>query len=717
MAARSMLNHEVFSKDPLDPRYARLPNDGLTIVKEPSKPAEWDVLRYELRNFICDGQYQKGLLEIVRSFLDAQGAQNAGGVQSAVWISGFYGSGKSHLARVLKFLWANAPLPDGALPRDLANLPLDVADLLRELSTRGKAQGGLWSAVGTMSSGAHSPRLAFLGVILDAAGLPTAYPIARFRLWLRAENIEDAVRAHLQKDGTTLEAVETFFRMSKPLNEAIVAARPDLESVGQRGRAAAKAVWRRKRHLRRRLGGHHRDRAARRWQRRQIAPDSGDRGRVAAVFGRGLRPQSGGAAHHRGVFAALWRATDDRRDRPKRDGRERAVGQVAGPLRAARSTQRCRCAARGARGRFATSARRAGRFCKTSWTRWRARFPSIWSAPKSRTARTRTRLVWWRITRFSRRGGASGKRPCAPWIARAARRSFAISCARFTKPISPSRAKTSASWSGPMRSSTNCAATCLQNGLLQPETDTLIGHYDARGETLAARALKTTFLINQLPADLGLGATPAILADLLCENLRQAAALRAELDGVLALLTANGQLLKLTANCACRRAGAPGGTRISTPPAPAFSPIAARSIRRAPRPSTPWSTANLKSAARCKFCTAWPAKSARSNSPSTPRCLRPMARLGRRFRSGCATAGTRAPKISAPRRARRVWIRLCCTCFCPTKTPTRFAAPSPRFWPPARSCKSAARPPPKRATKPTPPWNRAAKKPSKRSTT
>jgi hypothetical protein len=53
--------------------------------------------------------------------------------------------------------------------------------------TFGKREGGLWAAAGTLGAGAgDSVRLAFLGIILQAAGLPEKVEPAR-RLWLRPE--------------------------------------------------------------------------------------------------------------------------------------------------------------------------------------------------------------------------------------------------------------------------------------------------------------------------------------------------------------------------------------------------------------------------------------------------------------------------------------------------------------------------------------------------
>ena len=107
--------------------------------------AEWDVLRWELQSFVCDGQYARGLERILDSFLRNLGQAQ----QPAAWVSGFYGSGKSHLVRVLEYLWRDVELPDGERARDLVTLTDDVRDNLTELSTAGKRLGGLWSAAAT----------------------------------------------------------------------------------------------------------------------------------------------------------------------------------------------------------------------------------------------------------------------------------------------------------------------------------------------------------------------------------------------------------------------------------------------------------------------------------------------------------------------------------------------------------------------------------------
>ena len=135
-------------------------------------------LRFELEHFVCEGQYRSGMVRILDSYVNNQGQSE----QPAAWISGFFGSGKSHLAKMLRFLWTDYRFPeDGATARGLARLPDDVLDLLTEVSTLGRRGDGLRAAAGTLGAGAgDSVRLALLGIVFKSAGLPESYPQARF---------------------------------------------------------------------------------------------------------------------------------------------------------------------------------------------------------------------------------------------------------------------------------------------------------------------------------------------------------------------------------------------------------------------------------------------------------------------------------------------------------------------------------------------------------
>lgn len=217
------LNRELFVKDPVD--YV-IPNDGVSKLGRPTDDRQWDVLRYELTSFVCEGEYATGLQRVLDSYL----ASLSRSTQPAVWVSGFYGSGKSHLVRVLEHVWADTRFPDGATARGLVTVDQHVDDGLRELSTRAKQIGAApWSAAGTLdTAGAVHLNLAFLAIVLRAAGLPERVAPARLRLWLREEAIEEAVVADLAAQGREVEREVGRFHLSVPLATAVLAQRPAL---------------------------------------------------------------------------------------------------------------------------------------------------------------------------------------------------------------------------------------------------------------------------------------------------------------------------------------------------------------------------------------------------------------------------------------------------------------------------------------------------------
>jgi hypothetical protein len=195
----TITNREVFYRDPTK---TKIPNDGVAQLVRPKTDQQWDVLRWELQSFVCEGQYARGLERILESFLgNVEQAR-----QPAAWVSGFYGSGKSHLVRVLEYLWLDVELPGGEHARDLVTLPDGIRDHLTELTTAGKRLGGLWSAAGTLAAGkSEAVRLAFLSVLFESAGLPEEYARARFMIWARESGYLDSLSAAVAAEGRTLE--------------------------------------------------------------------------------------------------------------------------------------------------------------------------------------------------------------------------------------------------------------------------------------------------------------------------------------------------------------------------------------------------------------------------------------------------------------------------------------------------------------------------------
>ena len=166
-----------------DPSQEALVNNGQARITNEAADANVEKeLRGELSTFVCEGQYADGIIKILSSFLASRSQTH----QKSAWVSGFFGSGKSHLLKMAAHLWANTEFSDGATARSLVpELPDEVRDLLRELDVAGKRSGGLLAAAGTLPSGTtENVRLSVLSILLRAVGLPHQYPQAQFHLWL-----------------------------------------------------------------------------------------------------------------------------------------------------------------------------------------------------------------------------------------------------------------------------------------------------------------------------------------------------------------------------------------------------------------------------------------------------------------------------------------------------------------------------------------------------
>ena len=216
-----MKNREIFQRDPAT---TKLLNDGVAAVTESATTKEIETLRYELEHFVCEGQYKGGLTRILESYLGNADST----VQPAAWVSGFFGSGKSHLLKMLRHLWVDTQFEsDGATARGLPQLPDEVSDLLRELDTLGKRCGGLHAASGTLpSGGGESVRLAVLSVILRSKGLPSSLPQAQFCLWLQKNNIYEKVKDSIESAGKDFQGELHDLYVSPILAQALLDADP-----------------------------------------------------------------------------------------------------------------------------------------------------------------------------------------------------------------------------------------------------------------------------------------------------------------------------------------------------------------------------------------------------------------------------------------------------------------------------------------------------------
>lgn len=233
-----MKNLDIYQRDP---GKITLLNNGVASMSDARSDDERCTLRFELEHFVCEGEYQRGLVRILESYVSNQGQSE----QPAAWVSGFFGSGKSHLAKMLRFLWTDYTFPeDGATARGLARLPNDVLDLLKEITTLGKRGQGLHAAAGTLGAGAgDSVRLALLGIVFRSAELPESYPQARFCLWLKRNDIYAPVSATVAAKGREFRRELNDMYVSPLIAKALLAADPHFAGSEKDVRAALRAQF------------------------------------------------------------------------------------------------------------------------------------------------------------------------------------------------------------------------------------------------------------------------------------------------------------------------------------------------------------------------------------------------------------------------------------------------------------------------------------------
>ena len=233
-----MLNREIYVKTP---ESNQLVNNGVAEVSEDFSDAALQVLRYELETFVCDGQYEKGLEKILTTFIRNVGNKAE---QPGVWISGFYGSGKSHLAKMLRTLWTDYTFPDGATARSIAQLPSSISDPLKELTTASARKCRLHAAAGKLGAGAGDKvRLALLGVVFKSVGLPEQFPQARFVMWLKREGLLEKVVKDIEAAGRSLMQELPHLYVSPYIAKAVIKAYPSFANTEQEARSLLKSQF------------------------------------------------------------------------------------------------------------------------------------------------------------------------------------------------------------------------------------------------------------------------------------------------------------------------------------------------------------------------------------------------------------------------------------------------------------------------------------------
>lgn len=210
-----MKNKEIFNLNPDD---NNLVNDGVVEINTAKDDKGLAIIRHELKTFVCEGEYQHGIYRILDTYLKHVDQPK----QPAVWVSGFFGSGKSHLVKMLGYLWEDFTFPNGDTAKKLKALPNDVNDLFFELERKQQINGKL-SVSGTLKDFPSADiRYSFLQLFLNALGLPQQYHHFKFVYWAKQEGIYDDLKAMVEAHGKDFQKEYENLFVSSIIAKAIL---------------------------------------------------------------------------------------------------------------------------------------------------------------------------------------------------------------------------------------------------------------------------------------------------------------------------------------------------------------------------------------------------------------------------------------------------------------------------------------------------------------
>lgn len=216
-----MTNKELFT---LNPEQVNLKNEGVAKIRTINEKEDFSIVEYELKTFVCEGEYHLGLKKILEYYLQNYNSTE----QSAFWVSGFYGSGKSHLVKMASYLWNDYDFGGGKTARNLKPLPQDIQDLFVEIDRKQKIQGKL-SIAGTLRDfPSKDISYSFLQIFLNALGLPQQFHHFQFVCWAKREGIYDALKALIEAAGKDFKKeIENLF-VSSVLAKSVLELRPQI---------------------------------------------------------------------------------------------------------------------------------------------------------------------------------------------------------------------------------------------------------------------------------------------------------------------------------------------------------------------------------------------------------------------------------------------------------------------------------------------------------
>lgn len=235
----SLKIQNILQRNPLEQGLA---NNGQARITQSTDDNALRELRAELETFVCDGEYGKAIERILQAYL----TQLEQPRQVSAWVSGFYGSGKSHLLKMLGHLWVDTEFPDGSTARTLVHgLSDEALAHLKELDGKAtRINKPKVAAVGTLPAGSGDyVRKTVLSVVLEAQGLPTAYSQAQFYFWLRDQGYLDTVRQAVEDAGKEFIGELNRMYVSRPISEALLKVDPNFAKDERDARSVIRAQF------------------------------------------------------------------------------------------------------------------------------------------------------------------------------------------------------------------------------------------------------------------------------------------------------------------------------------------------------------------------------------------------------------------------------------------------------------------------------------------
>ena len=229
----------------MNPDDNNLVNDGVVNINTAKDPNGLKIIRHELKTFVCEGEYQRGIYRILDTYLRHIGQPK----QPAVWVSGFFGSGKSHLIKMLAYYWDDYKFPDGETARTIKPLPQDIHEGLVELDRKQKIYGRL-SISGTLKDfPSNDIRYSFLQLLLNALGLPQQYHHFKFIYWAKQEGILDGLKSLIESQGKNFNKELELLFVSSAIARAVLQLKPEFAENEAKVKEAFSAQFMRVDHL------------------------------------------------------------------------------------------------------------------------------------------------------------------------------------------------------------------------------------------------------------------------------------------------------------------------------------------------------------------------------------------------------------------------------------------------------------------------------------